>query len=191
MLYSDSFSGCGIGNQKRYLTLEEYYSEEGKDSLRQKLQTLLIELFSETSTEHLNFLSVQTGPGDITYNSSCSYAYTESTLLHLAEYLDMSIPNPGEVIDYITKHPGICDAVLYACLLACEEFIKNSEVSLELYYDDESQDKYLTLYIRQENYADDIIEKMDRICEEFEGELAGQSGWLLLTTDYKPPQNKV
>ena len=189
MLYSDSFSGCGIGNQKRYLTLEEYYSEESKDSLQLKLRTLLIELFGETNTEHLNLLSVQTSLGDFTYDSSCSYAYIESTLLHLAEYLNMSIPNPGEVMDYITKHHGICDAVLYACVLAFEEFIKNSEVSLELYYDDESQDKYLTLYIRQENYADDIIEKMDIICDEFEGELAGQSGWLLLTTDYKPPQN--
>ncbi|EHQ35987.1 hypothetical protein [Methanoplanus limicola] len=191
MLYSDSFSGCGIGNQKRYPFPEDYYSEEGKNSLRQKLQTLLIELFGETNTEHLNLLSVQTGPGYFTYDGSCSYTYIESTLLHLADYLDMSIPNPGEVMDYITRHPGICDAVLYACLLACEEFIKDSEVSLELYYDDESQDKYLTLYIRQENYADDIIEKMDIICDEFEGELAGQSGWLLLTTDYKPPQNRV
>jgi len=189
MFYSYSLSGYGAGSQKRSIYPEEYYSEDCGDSLQAKIQALWISLFSDTNTEYLKQISGQSESEWYMYDSSSCYNNIEPTLLYLADYLGMRLQNAGDVIDYITKHPGMFDVVLYACLLACEEFIADSQVSLELYTDNESSDKYLTLYIRQEHYADDIIEKMDKICDEYEAELADQSGWLLLTTDYKPPLN--
>ncbi|MBP2134511.1 hypothetical protein J2128_002477 [Methanomicrobium sp. W14] len=187
MLYSNSLSGYGTGSQKRYIYPEEYYSEECGDSLQAKLRILWISLFSDTNTEYLEQILGQKESEEYMYDSSSCYNNIEPTLLYLADYLGMRLQNAEGVIDYITKHPGMFDVVLYACLLACEEFNADSQVSLELYNDNESSDKYLTIYIRQEHYVDDIIEKMDSICDEYEAELADQSGWLLLTTDYKPP----
>ena len=111
----------------------------------------------------------------------------ETSLLGLKDILGFVFPHPGEVVDYLVQNPGLYDVVMYACSMTVEEFGGTSEIILDIFHDSENNDRYLTLYVRQERYEDNIIEKMDRICDRYEPSLKDLSGWLLLTTDYRPP----
>jgi hypothetical protein len=76
---------------------------------------------------------------------------------------------------------------LYTCYRTEEIFGHNSQISLELYHDPEIHDEYLTIFVRQEEYEPDIIDKIDAICREYEQGLAGIDGYLLVNTDFQPP----
>ena len=73
--------------------------------------------------------------------------------------------------------------------MTVEEFGSTSEITLDIAHDYENSDRCLVVYVRQKKYEDDIITRMDRICDLYEPNLKGLSGWLLLTTDYRPPFN--
>ena len=119
--------------------------------------------------------------------STSIYPAVETSLLGLRDILGFAFPNPGEVVEYLVQNPGLYDVVMYACSMTAEEFGSTSGITLDIFHDSESGDRYLTLYVRQKKYDDDIIARMDRICDLYEPGLNGLSGWLLLTTDYKPP----
>ena len=107
---------------------------------------------------------------DFTVNT----ATIENSLLSLQNYLGFVFPHPKEVIDYLVKHRDLYDITLLACLLAENTFGNNSQISLKLYHDPEISDEYLTLYIRQEDYDPEIIDKIDAISQEYE-ELSSES----------------
>jgi hypothetical protein len=44
------------------------------------------------------------------------------------------------------------------------------------------------LYVRLPAYDDTTIARMDRVTQEFDDELCRASGYLLLTTDFRPPR---
>lgn len=111
----------------------------------------------------------------------------ENSLHFLKSYLDFRFPNPEEVIDYLQKHRGVYDATLLACVLTDEEFGSRAQISLELYKDPEIDDRYLTIYVRQTEYETDIIEKIDSVCKQFAPAITGESGYVLVTTDFHPP----
>lgn len=102
---------------------------------------------------------------------------------------NVNIPETQLIQDYFTEHPDIEEVVTLAAKSAREHFDENTEISLEMYYDVDSEDQYLTLYIRQDNYEEDIIEKIDQICESYESELRANSDWFLVTTDFQPPKH--
>lgn len=111
----------------------------------------------------------------------------ERSLRALQSYLGFEFPHPREVVEYLLSHPGLYDIVLDTCYSTKEVFGHNSQISLELYRDPEIHDEYLTIFIRQESYEPDIIEKIEGICREYEKELVGESGYLLVNTDFHPP----
>ncbi|GAA5263380.1 hypothetical protein [Methanocalculus sp. MC3] len=111
----------------------------------------------------------------------------EQSLLSLQQYLEFIFPNPGEVASYLRQNIGLYDVVLYACMLTKETFGNTAQVTLELYSDPEIDDKYLTLCIRQSHYDADIMEKIDSICSMYEKALTDQTGWFIVTTDFRPP----
>lgn len=98
------------------------------------------------------------------------------------------IPEPGEMRRYLQGHPDMSGLLLPVCKLASERFGPGTQLSLELYRDPEIEDEYLTLYVRQENYDEDILETIDTIRGEPTEDLSPSSGWLLVTTDYRPPR---
>jgi len=105
----------------------------------------------------------------------------------LQQYLGFFIPNPDGVARYLRLNSGMYDVVLYACMLTEETFGKTAQITLEIYSDPEIDDEYLALCIRQSHYADDIMEKIDLICGRYEKTLTNQTGWFMVTTDFRPP----
>jgi hypothetical protein len=97
------------------------------------------------------------------------------------------IPVSPEVRDYLLRYPDMIDCLVPVAELAREELGSQPQLSLELYRDPEIDDQYLTLYVRQEPLDDDLMDKIDKILEDRRGILDNTSGWLLVTTDGRPP----
>jgi len=164
--------------------------DEREDSWITKLRNLINRLFSDTNAQTYESLYQQSNAIDYPVESE-SISYTiERSLLEILEILHINIAHRGEVLDYIVRNSGLDLVVMYACILTENEFRHDSTITLDIFQDTESRDEYLTLYVRQEEYDRDIIARMDRICDEYEPALTGQSGWVLLTTDYKSPHQE-
>jgi len=93
-----------------------------------------------------------------------------------------------EVCEYLIEYPDIIDFLLSVSDRVRKRFVSPDQLSLELYNDPEIDDKYLTLYVRQEHYGDSIMDVIDSISAEYEEELSGTSGWMIVTTDFAPPR---
>ena len=88
---------------------------------------------------------------------------------------------------YLAEHAdlaGLLDSVGRKVRAA---FGPTAELSLELYNDPDIDDRYLTLYVRQEPYASDIIDRIEAVCDEFLPQLEAASGFFLVTTDFRRP----
>ena len=92
------------------------------------------------------------------------------------------------VRDYLTNHPDVVGLVLSVCEKASKRFGMNAQLSLEVYRDPEVEDAYLTFYVRQQPYDEKILDVIGEINREFELELADKSGWLVISTDFRPPR---
>ncbi len=147
----------------------------------------ITELFGGISLEYCESVAEKIARNENWQDSASIYPAIEASLLGLRDFLGFIFPHPGDVVDYLSQNPGLYDVVMYACSMTAEEFGSISQIALDVFHDPESSDRYLTLYVRQEQYEDDIVARMDRICDKYEPALTGQAGWLLLTTDYKPP----
>lgn len=111
----------------------------------------------------------------------------EEVLSHLQEYW-ITIPKPTEVRYYLIRYPDLCNILPHICKIARDQFGIQTQLSLEIYSDPEIEDEYLTLYIRQQDYDQDILDKIEDIRAQYEAILSGKSGWFLLTTDFRPPK---
>jgi len=108
--------------------------------------------------------------------------------LNLAQKDRVVVPRPDEVRSYLQNYPDIIDIIPSLCKKARKEFVLPTQLSLELYRDPEIEYEYLTLYVRQQNYATDILDKIDAISAEFDQAIAGKAGWLIMATDLCSPQ---
>lgn len=97
------------------------------------------------------------------------------------------IPDVAEVRDYLLRYPDMTDVVALVCDLASEHFGAGTQLSLELYHDPEIDDEYLTLYVRQERYEQHVMRTIEDLWTACGPYLAQTSGWLLVTTDFAPP----
>lgn len=174
-------------HQKRYLYPSSIDEAILYPSPIDNIIRLIKDLFSNVCQEYCEFIEQLLSQGECWQGSAGIYPAIETSLLGLRDILGFAFPNPGGVVEYLVQNPGLYDVVMYACSMTAEEFGSTSEITLDIYHDSESGDHYLTIYVRQERYDDDIIARMDRICDLYEPDLKGLSGWLLLTTDYKPP----
>lgn len=102
--------------------------------------------------------------------------------------IDIVIPKPAAVRSYLLRYPDMTHLLSSVCKLARERFEMHTQLSLEVYQDSEIEDEYLTLYVRQENYDEQILDIIESISAAYEEAVAGKSGWLLVTTDFRPPR---
>ncbi len=113
--------------------------------------------------------------------------HVEDTLFGLAS-TRVTIPRPAEVREYLVQYPDMIALVLQVAVSASRRFGPATELSLELYRDPEIDDEYLTLYVRQASYDEDILDQIEELSVQYERGLHGKSGWLLVTTDFCPPR---
>jgi len=97
------------------------------------------------------------------------------------------VPAPAQVKAYLLDHPDMIGLTEQICLALLERFPKPSNVVLEVYEDPEMDDRHLTVYVRQPDYDDAILEILEQVSSQFQAELGASSGWVHITTDFEPP----
>jgi len=98
------------------------------------------------------------------------------------------VPTRREVSAYIVQHSKLGSLLPEICAQLRRGFSPAVELSLELYRDLESGDRYLTLYVRQEAYDPGIIKRIDDLSQGIDDNLASVPGYLLITTDFARPR---
>jgi hypothetical protein len=98
------------------------------------------------------------------------------------------VPDRKAVRAYLRRHGDLAAHLPAVIEAARKEFGSEAELALELYRDPEIRDHYLTLYVRLHSYDGETMARIDRVSTLFERRLAQTSGYLLLTTDFRPPR---
>jgi hypothetical protein len=98
----------------------------------------------------------------------------------------IGVPHPSEVQGYLLSHPDTIPALAGVGEIAAAALGTIAELSLELYKDFETRDEYLTVYARQAEYQETLLDEIDRARELYEPYIRDVSGWILLTTDFRP-----
>lgn len=109
------------------------------------------------------------------------------TLLTRVQSLHVLTPKLGEIWDYLLYHGDILNLVELASQLARDSFPVPSQLSLEIHHDAETADQSLTLYVRQNQYEENIMERIDLIRDKL-GEI--RSDWFIpffVTSDFQWP----
>ena len=97
-----------------------------------------------------------------------------------------SINDPA-VLAYLAKYPDIRTPLTEVWSAASKEFRTDAVLSIEVFSEPDEDDEYLSLYVRQEEYQDDILDRIDTIRAQMRESLATNKGRILLTTDFQPP----
>ncbi|HWP93152.1 MAG TPA: hypothetical protein VNN20_13245 [Thermodesulfobacteriota bacterium] len=174
----------GLSRQESVIKpIEEYcyyFLKQGSNVLIES------EAFSATTLSYMDWIGsimyVFTSEGSANVTSQIEEALNQ---LH-QDWIE--IPKPAEVRDYLIRYPDLASILPFVCKVARERFGVYPELSLEVYCDPEIEDEYLTLYVRQENYDEDILSAIEDISAQYESILMGKSGWFLVTTDFRSPK---
>ena len=114
---------------------------------------------------------------------------TVAELLATLAPLRVLQPRPEEVGAYLEPYPELARILPAIASRIRTAFGEEAELSLEAYVDPEIDDHYLTLYVRQPAYQDDLMARLRDISAAFEQELSNAGGWLLVTTDFRAPRS--
>jgi hypothetical protein len=114
----------------------------------------------------------------------------DAELRHHVNANGILVPQPPEVAHYLLENPGLDSALPAIFAEARKAFGPETELSLELYRDREVDDRYLTLYVRQEAYQPGFFDKIERVSAIFNDSLTDLPGYFLLTSDFHRPKTK-
>ena len=93
----------------------------------------------------------------------------------------------GEIGGFLLRFPDLIEVVDKVGSFVWEH-LPEAQLRLRVYHDPESEEEYLVLYARFPAYDDKTLERIRRVRREYRAFLAGKSGWLLLTTDFRKPE---
>jgi hypothetical protein len=96
------------------------------------------------------------------------------------------VSHVDELRDYFSRHFSLSDLVVKMCLKAVPRF-QDAQLALDMYHDPEYPSSEIVLYIRQHQYADDILDRIWELESEFEPDINKETGNLLVTTDFQNP----
>lgn len=108
--------------------------------------------------------------------------------LSQAKILEILIPNPDDVKNYLFHFPDIIDLIIPICELVKEKFKHPTQISLEVYHDPEIVDEYITIEIRQQKYDESVRKRIKEIRLKYNDELIDKDGSIFVTTDYRQPR---
>ncbi len=98
------------------------------------------------------------------------------------------VPDAPAVSAYLTDHAALGQLLPEIGAAVRAALGPDVELSLEVYGDPEIDDRYLTLYARQERYAANFLDRLQGISERFNPQLELVPGYLLLATDFAQPR---
>jgi hypothetical protein len=110
-------------------------------------------------------------------------------LQRLAEQ-SITAPKTHDVAAYLAEYPQLAQLLPNIGAEVRQAFGPQVELTLELYKDPEIADRYLTLYIRKEQYEPDILDRIESVCGRFNPKLEEVPGYFLLATDFSRPRGK-
>jgi hypothetical protein len=108
-------------------------------------------------------------------------------LLDYLESQGILIPRRSEVCEYLVYHPDMLEILPSICKAVINEFSRDAQMSLEVYSDPEIDHRYLTIYVRQKEYTEQILERISGVRAGFSRKLAEKRGRVLITTDFDNP----
>lgn len=137
--------------------------------------------------------SSATFPDSISFSPTRSSHYSSVSrriedLFEFAEKINIIQPDPAAVRNYLIKHDDMIDLLYRVGRLARNKFGYEAEISLEVFHDPEEDYEDLTLYVRKNDYQEELLKKFEEIDDEYGEELADKSGYLAVTTDFKHPR---
>ncbi|MCS7303614.1 MAG: hypothetical protein NZ602_00700 [Thermoguttaceae bacterium] len=103
------------------------------------------------------------------------------------ERLGVRIPDPAEVFDYLVRFPEMILVVDEVVRIAAKR-LPDAQLTLQVYHDAEIEEEYLTLYARFNFYDETTMERVRAVRDQYRPLLRNRSGWLLFTTDFRPPE---
>ena len=99
---------------------------------------------------------------------------------------DALLTNTPRIREYLLQFVDLAEVVPHAVEAAKQHF-PEAQLVLEVYRDPEIDDEYLALYVRLSRYDDTVMERIAAAEAEYLDRLAGKSGWIQLTTDFRTP----
>lgn len=97
------------------------------------------------------------------------------------------IPEPDQVKSYLSQYPSLMEKLPAICTKVKTIPQNPAEFSLEVRKSIESQEEVFTLYVRQNQYDEQLLSKLLDAMEEFEEWHSRQEGWIFVTTDFQLP----
>jgi len=108
----------------------------------------------------------------------------------LATKTGIHVPRPQEVETYLQAFPDLCPHVAKVLPLAKAELGHSAELTLDVFYDRDSDDRYLNLLVRQEHYSPRLMTRIKDFRAKKCEFLTSTEGWFHITTDFQKPHNK-
>lgn len=101
---------------------------------------------------------------------------------------DIEIPQIETVRAYLDQYPELSELLNSTSRESRQTFGPQAQLSLEIYHDIETNDEYLTLYVRQSRYDPDTMKRIKQIRRKYRGLAKSTNGRFLLTTDFRSPR---
>ena len=102
---------------------------------------------------------------------------------------DVIVSQNDRVLAYLAKHDDLADTLSSICERARREFGATAELNLTFEKDADTRARTLQLVIRLPEYDATTIHRIEQLTAAFDEALTAASGWLLVTTDFRPPQH--
>jgi hypothetical protein len=111
-----------------------------------------------------------------------------SLFLLTSSPVNIRISSFGKTFDYLLLYPNLYQLIIETCVKARDTFGPETQLSLEYEQDPESDHSSLALFLRQWQYPENFIVRLDELNEEFIGKWANIPGDYFILTDFQNPQ---
>lgn len=147
----------------------------------------------DTNKKEMITHKIKEDPFNIECERSSAFALN-SEFMHVEKFLKGFqkfrgvIENPSEVRDYLYRHPDILNLASFVCGLVYRNFDSNIQLLIDINDNDEPHSEYLALFLRAPYYDDSVMDRIEKIQNNYFDLLGGMTGWFLFTTDFQLPR---
>jgi len=99
----------------------------------------------------------------------------------------LRIINYADVSSYLTRHTDMLRPLEDVLTQAQKVFCEVASLYLQLHQDYEADQNYLVMYVRQPDYNQEFLAKLESMWDIVGPMFETTSGWLLFTSDFRSP----